>query len=288
VRPQAACAAHRQRRLNSRHTARMRVFSATTPRRIACSRTTSSSSDVGMARTLLKQREMPPIFWGEAVVTVVYILNRSPTKSLNDRTPYEAWHGRNSAVSHLRVFGCLTFAKELSHIGKLNERSTLGVFIGYAEGSKAYRILDPGTQCVRTTRDIVFDEGRGWAWDKAVDDGSTPTYDNITIEYVHFKGAGGVGNPLPSSMSTPVPEPPLTSAQCSPATTSVTMRSSPPPPQPMTPCTPASMATPTPARVEHNPVEFTTPLSHNEECIDEYHDGEPLQYCKWRTFSVTS
>jgi hypothetical protein len=33
------------------------------------------------------------------------------------------------------------------------------VFIGYAEGSKAYHILDPGTQRVRMMRDIVFDEG---------------------------------------------------------------------------------------------------------------------------------
>jgi hypothetical protein len=33
------------------------------------------------------------------------------------------------------------------------------VFIDYAEGSKAYRILDPGTQRVRMTRDVVFDEG---------------------------------------------------------------------------------------------------------------------------------
>jgi hypothetical protein len=54
-------------------------------------------------------------------------------------------------VSHLRVFGCLVFGKELGHIGKLDDRSTPGVFIGYAEGSKAYRILDPGTR-VRTTR----------------------------------------------------------------------------------------------------------------------------------------
>jgi transposase InsO family protein len=45
---------------------------------------------VGMAQTLLKQRGMPVVFWGEAVVTVVYILNRSPTKALNARTPYEA------------------------------------------------------------------------------------------------------------------------------------------------------------------------------------------------------
>jgi hypothetical protein len=38
------------------------------------------------------------------------------------------------------------------------------------------------------------------------------------------------------------------------------------------------MATLTPARVEHNLVEFTTPLSHDEERIDAYHDGESLRY----------
>jgi hypothetical protein len=219
------------------------------------------------------------------VVTAIYILNRSLTKALNGSTPYEAWHGCKSAVSHLWVFGCLAFGKELGHIGKLEDRSTPGVFIGYTEGSKAYRILDPGIQRVRTTRDVVFDEGRGWTWDKAVDDGSTPTYDNFTVEHVHFEGAGGVGIYLSPSMSTPVLEPPPTSAPRSLATTSAATRSSPPPTQPVTPCTPASTATPpststpTPARVEHNPVEFATPLSHDEERINTYHDGEPLRYC---------
>jgi hypothetical protein len=113
-----------------------------------------------MARALLKQRGMPAVFWGEAVVTTVYILNRTSTKALNGRTSYEAWHGRKSAASHIRVFGCLAFGKELGHVGKLDDKSTLGVFIDYAEGSKAYRILDPGTQRVHTTRDVVFDEGR--------------------------------------------------------------------------------------------------------------------------------
>jgi hypothetical protein len=92
-------------------------------------------------------------------VTTVYILNSSPSKALNGRTPYEAWHGRKPAVSHRRVFGCLALAKELGHIGKLDNRSISGVFISYAEVSKAYRILDPGTQRVRTMRDVVFDEG---------------------------------------------------------------------------------------------------------------------------------
>jgi hypothetical protein len=226
---------------------------------------------------------MTAVFWGEAVVMVVYILNRSPTKALNGRTPYEAWHGRKPTVSHIQVFGCLTLGKKLGHIGKLDDRSTPGVFIGYAEGSKAYRILDPGTQRVHTTRD-VFDEGRGWAWDKAVDDGSTLTYDNFTVEYVHFEGAGGVGSSLPPSMSTPVPEPPPTSTSRSPATTSAAMRSLPPPPQSVTPgtlastATPPGTSTPTPARVEHNPMEFATPLSHDEERIDACHDSEPLRY----------
>jgi hypothetical protein len=45
-----------------------------------------------------------------------------------------------------------------------------------------------------------------------MDDGLTPTYDNFTVEYVHFEGAGGVGSYLSPSMSTLVPEPPPTSA----------------------------------------------------------------------------
>jgi hypothetical protein len=185
---------------------------------------------VGMTRTLLKQRGMSDVFWGEAVVTTVYIPNCSPTKALIGWTLYEACHGRKPAVSHLRVFDCLAFSKELGHIGELDDRSTPVVFIGYAEGSKAYHILDPRTHRVRMTRDIVFDEGRGRAWDKAVDDGSTPTYDNFTVEYVHFEGAGGVGSSLLPSMSTPIPEPLPTSVPRSPATTSAATRSSPPPP----------------------------------------------------------
>jgi transposase InsO family protein len=101
---------------------------------------------VGMARALVKQRGMLAVFWGEAVVMAVYILNRSPTKAQRqDAVRGLAWAQAGG------VFGCLAFGKELGHIGKLDYRSTPGVLIGYAEGSKAYRILDPGTQRVRTT-----------------------------------------------------------------------------------------------------------------------------------------
>jgi hypothetical protein len=118
-----------------------------------------------------------------------------------------------------------------------------------------------------------------------VDDGSTPAYDNFTVEYVHFEGAGGADSSFPPSTSTAVPEPPPTSALRCPATTSAAMMSSPPPPQSVPPCTPAATATPTgtstlaPAHVEPSPVEFATLLSHDEERIDACYDSEPLRYC---------
>jgi hypothetical protein len=42
--------------------------------------------------------------------------------------------------------------------------------------------------------------------------------------------------------------------------------------------TPPGTSSPTPARVEHDPVELVTPLSHDEERIDACHDVEPLRY----------
>lgn len=54
------------------------------------------------------------MFWGEAVTTVVYLLNRAPTKSVTDATPYQAWCGRKPNVQHLRTFGFLAHVKVTS------------------------------------------------------------------------------------------------------------------------------------------------------------------------------
>jgi hypothetical protein len=121
-------------------------------------------------------------FWGEAVVTAVYLQNRLPMKSLAGRTPYEAWHGRKPAVNHLCVFDCRAFVKQLGHVDKLIDRSCAGVFIGYAEGAKAYRILDPAALQVCTARNVVFDEAHGWDWTATT--GAPPTAEFI-VEYIY-------------------------------------------------------------------------------------------------------
>jgi len=115
---------------------------------------------VAMARALLKQRGLPARFWGEAVVTAVHLLNRAPTKALKGVTPYEAWHGKAPEVGYLRTFGCVAFTKDLSQLKKLNDRSILGILIGYADGAKAYRIFDPATACARLARCCLRRESR--------------------------------------------------------------------------------------------------------------------------------
>jgi hypothetical protein len=58
---------------------------------------------VEMVRCMLKSKGVPSKYWGEAISTTVYLLNRSPTKSLDEKTPYEAWHGERPRVDHLRT-----------------------------------------------------------------------------------------------------------------------------------------------------------------------------------------
>lgn len=106
---------------------------------------------------------MPTWFWGEAVTTAVYILNRGPTKIVVGMTPYEAWCKRKPVVHHLQTFCCVIHVKKTGgHVSKLDDRSSQMVFIGYESDSKAYRV--PITKKVCVTRDIVFEEDRAWDW----------------------------------------------------------------------------------------------------------------------------
>jgi hypothetical protein len=108
------------------------------------------------------------------------------------------------------------------------------------------------------------------------DDGMTPTYDDFTIEYVQFKGPRRVGTSSSPSKFTTVPKSSPNPAPRSPTTTPTTTNSS-PPRTPAPTVTPPGPSTPTPARVEHDPVELITPLSQDEERIDACHDDEPLR-----------
>jgi len=121
----------------------------------------------------------------------VHLLNRSPTRSFQGKTLDEAWHGRTSAVGHLKTFGCVAYTKDLGQLRKLDDHNKPDVFIGYAEGAKAYRILDPATQRVRISRDVIFDEGRGWDWSTPNAGSSAAAASDFIVEFWETGGAGG-------------------------------------------------------------------------------------------------
>jgi hypothetical protein len=60
---------------------------------------------VEAARSMLHTSNLPIRFWGEAVMTAGYVLNRTGTCTLEGMTPFEAWHKVKPFVAHLRVFG---------------------------------------------------------------------------------------------------------------------------------------------------------------------------------------
>ena len=63
-----------------------------------------------MARCMLKGKNLPNMFWLDAVMCANYVLNRSPTKALKTITPYEAWKGHKPTISRMRTFGWLAYA----------------------------------------------------------------------------------------------------------------------------------------------------------------------------------
>jgi hypothetical protein len=120
---------------------------------------------VGAARCMLKAKSLPDTFWGEAVGTAVYVLNRSTSKDAGGRTPYELWIGSTPVVQHLCTFGCVAHVKNTRpNLPKLEDRSRPMIFVGYEAGSMAYRAYDPAMKRVHITCDVVFDEEANWRW----------------------------------------------------------------------------------------------------------------------------
>jgi len=74
---------------------------------------------------------IPNFLWGEAVRHATYLINRIATRTLNNQTPYEALKNKKPNVEHLRVFGCVCYAKtEAPHLKKLDDRSRMLVHLG--------------------------------------------------------------------------------------------------------------------------------------------------------------
>jgi hypothetical protein len=64
-----------------------------------------------MASCMLHAKSLPQRLWDEALNCATYIQNRSPHRSVKDKTPYEAWSGLKPEVTHFRIFGSRAWAR---------------------------------------------------------------------------------------------------------------------------------------------------------------------------------
>ena len=66
-----------------------------------------------MVRSMMSLTDLPLSFWGYALETDAFTLNRSPSKSVEE-TPYEMWFGKKPKFSLLKVWGCDAYVKKAS------------------------------------------------------------------------------------------------------------------------------------------------------------------------------
>ena len=92
-------------------------------------------------------------------MTATYIINRLPTKLLQNKSQYEILYLKQPTYSHLKSFGFHCFPTVLkTNKDKLEPRTTLHVFVGYPFNTKGYKVLNLATKKVHISRDVIFHE----------------------------------------------------------------------------------------------------------------------------------
>ncbi|XP_070022400.1 uncharacterized protein [Nicotiana sylvestris] len=81
-----------------------------------------------------------------------------PSSVIGNMSPFEKLYKMKSAIHHLRVLGCLCFAKIIQEQDKLMPRSRPSVHMGYSENQKGYILYDLANQTFFVGRYVIFRE----------------------------------------------------------------------------------------------------------------------------------
>ena len=97
--------------------------------------------------------------WVEEARTTVYVQNKISHSDLGNKTLKEMFIGENNEVNDLKIFGCPMYIHvPKEKILKLDSLVKKGIFVGYSDESKAYRIYIPCFHKIEVNKDVTFDE----------------------------------------------------------------------------------------------------------------------------------
>ncbi|GJS92331.1 retrovirus-related pol polyprotein from transposon TNT 1-94 [Tanacetum coccineum] len=101
---------------------------------------------VEVARTMLIFSNSPEFRWAEAIATTCFSRNRSINHTRYNKTPCELIRRTKPNVQYFHVFGSLCYpTNDRDDLGKMKPKADIGIFIGYFESSRGFRIYNrPG------------------------------------------------------------------------------------------------------------------------------------------------
>jgi transposase InsO family protein len=140
---------------------------------------------VDTARTLLINAHAPSRFWGDAILTACYLINRMPSSVLGNEIPYSLLFPKDPLYAvPLRVFGSTCFVHDLSPgRDKLSARAVKCVFLGYSKTQKGYRCYSPSAHRFYVSADVTFFEDKPF-FASPTTSGSTTSTSDVTTSQV--------------------------------------------------------------------------------------------------------
>ncbi|KAL5825678.1 hypothetical protein ACOSQ3_021741 [Xanthoceras sorbifolium] len=143
------------------------------------------------ARSMRLHAGLPKMLWAKAVNTAAYLINRGPSVPLDGGIPEEVWSGKEVNISHLRVFGCISYVHiDSAERSKLDAKSNKCVFVGYGGDEFGYRFWDYENRKIIRSRDVIFNENLMYK-DRSIAESSSSTTEAETKEFAEFEEISG-------------------------------------------------------------------------------------------------
>lgn len=169
---------------------------------------------MGKARAMRIDAKCPEFLWDEFYLTAAHLHEKTWTRSLDDKTPYEAWFSRKPDYSYMREIGCKAFVLiQNKHNPKIYERSIETILIGYDINSKTYRCYDPKRRTVYSSYHVKFIESHEThaahtPTQNATQPSITEIADAATNTPIYFD-ADEEEEILPPNLHQPIPDDPI-------------------------------------------------------------------------------
>lgn len=113
-----------------------------------------------MERTMICEHSLPHQFQAEAVNITCHILNKCLIRPTLKKTLYELWNGKKLNIGYFHPFYCkfFVYTNGKDNLDKFDPRSDEGIFLGYSNISRSYRIFNKCTSVIEKSSHIIFDD----------------------------------------------------------------------------------------------------------------------------------